>query len=393
MKKIQKPLPQIRKRPATAGKIFLIFCGVMLGLLFAEFTVRFLEKQKIIELDEQIISDTRIFSSSLGYINKPYSSRTHTLGEYKTTWNINKLGFRDFEYSLKKLPDSKRILVLGDSMVFGMGVESSQSFPKILETKINQSSQSSRLTEVLNMGILGYGPLEYKNLYLGLGKKFNPNLIVVGFFLGNDSLDSLWVDLNKRYIFLKALPDELIPYDNNQWLKEYSKLWIFLLQKYYSWVETQNIDTLKLVFNNDVKGQMLRQVQIEPTNYYMKKSWKITNDALNKLAFEANKNKAKLVILILPTKEQIIPDEWIKVKKSGHNVDGRLYSDSGSRKEILKLCEINSWNCLDLQDLMRAQENPKMLFLDDDFHLSREGNEFVSGTLLNYLSQKNLLEY
>lgn len=391
--KIEKKDRVVKKERKLLQKFILLLVGLTLGLLLAEISIKFLEVKKVLNLDESIITDTRIFSSGLGYINKPYSSRTHTLGEYKTTWIINKLGFRDFEYSLKKLPGAKRILVLGDSMVFGMGVESLESFPKILETKINQSTQSGSLTEVLNMGILGYGPLEYKNLYLGLGKKFNPDLIIVGFFLGNDSLDSLWVDLNKRYIFLKALPDELISYDNNQWLKEHSKLWIFLLQKYYSWVETQNIDTLKLVFNSDVKGQMLRQVQIEPTNYYMKKSWKITNDALNKLAFEANINKTKLVFLILPTKEQIIPDEWIKVKNSGHNVNERLYSDSGSRKEMLKLCEINSWNCLDLQDVMREQKNPKALFLKDDFHLSREGNEFVSSTLLNYLSQKNLLEY
>lgn len=382
-----------KRRISLFGKVLLIIFGIVLGVLFAELCIRLLVKQRIIDIDTQIISDTRIFSSQLGYINKPYSSRLHNLGKYRTTWNINKYGFRDFDYPTKKLLESRRILALGDSMMFGMGVESSESLPKILETKVNRSTESAHLTEVLNMGVLGYGPLEYQKLYSGLGKKFKPDIVVVGFFLGNDSLDSLWVNLNKKYIFLKSLPDELVAFRVNQWLKENSRLWILLLDKYYSWVETQNVDTLKLVFNNDVKGQMLRQVQIDPSSGYMRKSWKLTDDALSKLVFEATKNNTNVVFVVFPTKEQIIPDEWKKVKEGGHDVDERLYSNSGARREMLSLCKTNSWDCLDLQEIMRKQETPGSLFVEDDFHLSRLGNEVAADALINFLSEKNLLEY
>lgn len=370
----------------------LVFFGVVLGLFIAEGLVRAFAVYKIIKIDKSISVDTRVFSSRLGYINKPYSSRIHEMDKYATTWHINKYGFRDFDYP-SDTQGAFRILTLGDSMTFGMGVEGFESFPKVLETKLNKASGSSQYHEVINASALGYGPNEYQNLYQILGQKFDPKIIVVGFFLGNDSLDSLWVDLNKKYITLKALPDQVIPFSVNEWLKNHSFLWVFLMQNYYGLIETTNVDTLKLVFNGDIKGRMLREVQIDPSSQYMKKSWQLSETSLIKLEKQAAKNKAKMIILILPTREQIVPGEWAKVKEQGHNVESRLYSDSGSRKEMLKICKLNNWRCLDFQEIMRSQKDLTGLFLENDFHLSPQGHKLVADILFNYLSEKKLLEY
>jgi len=235
-------------------------------------------------------------------------------------------------------------------LTFGLGVEGSESFPKILEEELNRNSGLDKFYEVLNMGILGYGPIEYLNTYLEIGRTFKPDVVVVGFFLGNDSLDSLWFDINRKAIFLKALPDRIVSFSISEFLKTHSLLWIFLLQRYYGWVETQSVDNIKLVFQNDVKGHMLYDVQIDPSNKYMQRSWTLTEQALNKLAYTASKSRTNTMVLLLPTKEQIIPGEWEKAKRGGHIVDERLYSDSAPRKIMMQLCQKNNWNCLDLQD-------------------------------------------
>lgn len=391
--KNEKKIIKVKRKLTGTRKLLLILIGLLIGMLVAEVSVRVLVKKGIIEMDKSIENDTRIFSSKFGYINKPYSGRTHQIGKYKTSWNINKYGFRDYDYAPFRPNKTFRIMALGDSMTFGLGVESYETFPKVLETKINESSASLKFTEVLNISALGYGPNEYKNLFQTFGKVFKPKVVIVGFFLGNDSLDSLWVDLNKKYIFLKAIPDQIVPFKINEWLKGHSALWIFVLQKYYGWVETQSIDNIKLVFNGDIKEHMLRDVQIDPSSDFMKKSWQLTENYLNELITSASKSKAEVVILILPTREQILPDEWKKVKDQGHNVDERLYTDSAPRRKLLGICQKNNWDCLDLQDVFRNQDDLNSLFLNEDFHLSPKGHELVSDLLFGYLSERNLLEY
>lgn len=386
-------MKETTSKKSPSFKILLILFGFLLGLILSEISIRILVGKKIITLDNSIKTDTRIFSSSRNYTHKPYSSRTNQLGDVRTSWFINRLGFRDGDYSFTKAKNTLRLLVLGDSLTFGLGVEGPESFPKILETDLNKNSGLDKFYEVLNMGILGYGPVEYLNTYLEVGRTFKPDILIVGFFLGNDSLDALWFDINKKAISLKSFPDKLVPFQLNEFLKNNSYLWLFLLQKYYGWVESQSVDNIKLVFQNDVKAHMLYDVQIDPSNKYMQRSWTLTEQALNKLVNIARKSNTKTMVLLLPTKEQIIPKEWEKARSGGHNVDERLYSDSAPRKIMLQLCQKNNWHCLDLQDQLRSQNDLESLFVKDDFHLSKRGSEVVSKLIFDYLLKNNLLEY
>ena len=138
---------------------------------------------------------------------------------------------------------------------------------------------------------------------------------------------------------------------------------------------------------------MLYDVQIDPSNKYMQRSWTLTEQALNKLAYTASKSRTNTMVLLLPTKEQIIPGEWEKAKRGGHIVDERLYSDSAPRKIMMQLCQKNNWNCLDLQDQLRNQSDLESLFVKDDFHFSKRGNEVISNLIFDYLLKNNLIEY
>ena len=71
-------------------------------------------------------------------------------------------------------PDKNRILILGDSFTFGTNVSDEESYPYYLERLLPG-------TEVLNMGIEGYGH-DQMLLYLKEeGLKYNPDIIIVGF--------------------------------------------------------------------------------------------------------------------------------------------------------------------------------------------------------------------
>jgi hypothetical protein len=68
----------------------------------------------------------------------PLAEGSHLRGtEYVTHVCYNAFGMRDRDRSLERVPDTKRILLLGDSYGEGMEVEYEQSFAQVLERSLN----------------------------------------------------------------------------------------------------------------------------------------------------------------------------------------------------------------------------------------------------------------
>ncbi len=102
-------------------------------------------------------------------------------GERVTT---NRHGFRDRDYSDVKSPGTKRILGLGDSIMFGWGVAQEESYPELLETMLNERFPSTDW-EVLNTAVPGYNTAMEMAVLEAHGLSFDPDMVVVG-FCGND---------------------------------------------------------------------------------------------------------------------------------------------------------------------------------------------------------------
>lgn len=108
-------------------------------------------------------------------------------GHNDTAYIINSGGFRDREFSKKKDPDTFRIVVLGDSIVWGHGLLLEQSFAKQLETMLNENF--NRTFEVLNFGVSGYSTQQEVEFYRVKASQYDPDLVIVGYCL-NDYLES-----------------------------------------------------------------------------------------------------------------------------------------------------------------------------------------------------------
>lgn len=96
---------------------------------------------------------------------------------------INSHGFRDHEYSEEKDPGTFRIAVLGDSIVWGHGLELEDTFPKQLERLL--SEREDRKVEVLNFGVSGYSTQQEVELYRVKSSRFHPDLVLVGYCLND----------------------------------------------------------------------------------------------------------------------------------------------------------------------------------------------------------------
>jgi lysophospholipase L1-like esterase len=99
---------------------------------------------------------------------------------------INADGFRDRDYEAGK-SDAIRIVVLGDSVTFGRGVPLEGTYAKLLEERLNREEPGGLRYEVLNLGVSGYNSRQQLEFYKTKGRKYEPDLILIGFVL-NDAI-------------------------------------------------------------------------------------------------------------------------------------------------------------------------------------------------------------
>ena len=104
--------------------------------------------------------------------------------KYEVYWN--NLGFRDTDFPEAPKPDQQRIIVLGDSVAFGKGVQSGQSFPDLIEMELEG-------VEVFNLALMGCTAECMARLFTRYADLLQPDLLVVQ-ASGNDLDQILWAE-------------------------------------------------------------------------------------------------------------------------------------------------------------------------------------------------------
>jgi hypothetical protein len=111
--------------------------------------------------------------------------KEHAGGYY--VYRSNNLGFREDRATEVAARDSVRIVVLGDSHTDG-ACWNSQSYPHRLEHYLNQRNPRCP-AEVINAGNGKYSPFQYLRAYQYRVKSLHPDIVIVGFYIGNDFFD------------------------------------------------------------------------------------------------------------------------------------------------------------------------------------------------------------
>ncbi len=75
-----------------------------------------------------------------------------------------------------------RILLLGDSVFFGPGIQFEETFSNQLEKFLNVNAKEKRF-KVINSSVPAWGPLEYFVYLKNEGHKYSPDLIIISSFL------------------------------------------------------------------------------------------------------------------------------------------------------------------------------------------------------------------
>ena len=110
------------------------------------------------------------FHPTLGYVVAPSVRRADI--------RTNSAGMRaEREYALARTPGVPRLLLVGDSYTFGWEVSNEHAWAEVLNREYLPD------WEVLNFGVPGYGTDQALLAYETLGAPYQPDVVVLGFFV------------------------------------------------------------------------------------------------------------------------------------------------------------------------------------------------------------------
>src|SRR4030067_3666544 len=127
--------------------IILVFAGICLAILLAEVFVRIFYPDS---RDHVLPSGLYETDSYLGWRLAKEKSGDHHSKYFNVNYTTNSFGFRDKERIVKKENDKFRILLYGDSQIFGWGVPAEKRFSNLLEESLSD-------VEIWNLAVPAYG--------------------------------------------------------------------------------------------------------------------------------------------------------------------------------------------------------------------------------------------
>lgn len=347
--------------------LILPVVGLLFSALFLEILFRVLPN-KITQIDFSI-RNLKYYFTPTRNAYKPFVSFPYNwLGGNNTIWHFNNIGFRDRPVSLmrnsSKVESTYRIVSIGDSVTMGAGVEEWEAFPSQTEKLLQFKTSSSETTyfEAINLGIPGYGTTQYEEVMREVAVKLHPDMVIIGFLPFQDPIESAFSEANKKYNYLRSLPDTVLSPKINIFLINHSYLYLAFLSRYYGFINRYDI-----VFEDFIKTASREELE--------NRGWNISRQLIKSMKDLADKNNIKFVIVGIPWSEDVFmrrTDTYMPRLKSIAN-------------------EYNI-NFIDLSSAIASYPKYRDLFINgSDIHFTTIGHQTVAYTITKYLRDQKLV--
>jgi hypothetical protein len=177
-----------RRLKRLVVNLVVLIVGVILALLIAEVALRALRgRHPIATARYGKIPNVTQRGTYLPWELRPgaVDRQVDPYGEFDCEFRINSVGLRDDEIPPVKPPGTKRILMLGDSMTVGWGVEESECFAGRLDGLLNDGATGARY-DVINCGWASWYTTDGAYVFLRHRvDELDPDLVVLDFFLND----------------------------------------------------------------------------------------------------------------------------------------------------------------------------------------------------------------
>ncbi len=287
---------------------------------------------------------------------------------------ISSQGLRDREYAIPKPADTFRIIALGDSVTYGLGVRAEDAFPKILENLIEKENQSGTRVEVLNYGVNGYKTVQEVILLQEKGMQFEPDLVILEYNLNDPG------DFSRELSYFKY-------WQNRAWtsgdMSLTQKTWARLTQ-FSDLAFMIQYRTLKLRLSkvaegtdSDARGDRKRNYDGYFHLYQSPPVMAALESALDTLENLGETHQFRVVLAVFPILMEFDNYRWMEL-----------------HEQVLKMGRERNFVTVDILDYYRnaGKTGPELRRREDDFeHPNPPGHRIAAEALLDIIHQNQLL--
>jgi lysophospholipase L1-like esterase len=303
----------------------------------------------------------------------------------------NQFGFNARDYSLQKPPDVFRILVVGDSFNWAGGRQG--NYTARLEQKLD-SLYGSHKVDVINAGYPATHTAEQLAMLKKFGLEYNPDLVILGFFAGNDFIDA---DPNRKRIIVN---DTFVDIDKRRErtllgrpIILRSRLYLFLRQKYTVWKELKDAGQPNGSFSREAflyierarldlfSLRAAKEQKYQPHIDYILQSI-AEMDALLK------SRKIEFMVAIFPDEFQVNQD-LSKAVFERYQLSPGDYDLEFAQKRLKLFLDAKGIPYVDFLDQFRAAEPKQKSYIPQNTHWNDSGNELAAQILLETLARRS----
>lgn len=317
--------------------------------------------------------------AAIGYRLRPDARVRFATAEFDTQIAINAQGVRDDEPIGPKPPNERRIVVLGDSLVMAVQVEAQHTFCQLLEDRLNRTGGPLRY-RVINAGVQGYGPVEELLFFRNVARAFQPDLVIVTVFVGNDAEEALGSAARLRERPLAESVSESMTVRLRRVVRRSMVLQILRLRV--------TAITARLPASGAPPEPPLQSYAEHPAPR-IAEGLRVARDCIQAIAAEATAAGARTMLMLMPARFQVDDADYGRLKEAVAAAGGRLVRDAATERFDAALAPLPVPRFDALPALRAALPGPDVFF-QQTVHLTPRGHTIVADALEAFIRRQGL---
>jgi len=302
---------------------------------------------------------------------------------------FNRDGFRGPDRPERKPPGTRRIAVLGDSMTVAVAVDEKDTTVADLERQLNRSHPAWSW-EVLNFGVSGSGTSQELVVYREVAARYQPDIVLCAFFVGNDLTDSDPQASTKPRVYfdldgqggLRPSSFSARRARINRWLNEHSR--------FYVW-QNDAVRRLRARLKGDwMPGHWIYATDPPPE---IERAWRLNAALLSRFRDEVEQDGSAFALVVLPAAPEIYADELARIAAQAGERGSSFDADHPDR-QLAALCEKDRIPiCSMTEDFRRAAPHGSLavrdewLFFHGTWHFNEKGHALAAEAIHLFLTR------
>lgn len=418
----------IRAIKAIAQRLLVSIISLVVSLVLLDIGLRLTEPPFVYPEPFYINHDR------LSYFFAPNASHRFLLPNMQyARFESDDQGFIIRDGSNQPDPDAHRILFLGDSFLEGAQVRPEENLSVVAINQLEERTGENY--QGLNVGVSGYSLVHYLLAYREFSEAFNPEIVVIIAYVGNDFWDTIRLvqgdrlivddqgnlagiepgiaegyvvaDFSRGPIPLEEVRATIIPRDKWRAGLFRTLQWILVRPACERRELAQEWEAQLEAFADDLSHE--QQAGVESCRFCQAQANIPVSDSfdaifkpvytdedirqlnfgigyLSELVDEIKSDGRRVLIVIMPVNNQV-PNQGNGTKPAHGLGPDEVIASRGPQDLLVELCVSNDLDCLDLLPIFIDHQN-ELLYWRNETHLATRGHELTGELIAEYINQQ-----